>query len=184
MKGISYTGWSANVYFSPASDESLARARQAGCDWVEVTVWWFQDNINSTVIAPDYSPQWYSATPESVIHAIQRCHQLGMKVMLKALVDLKTSTHWRGEIVPSNAWFNSYHSFMNFWADIATANNVELFCVGCELTKTESYAGLVDGGILVELGDRPQCRRNDRQGLYTAEQARRADNAQLLSAPF
>ena len=145
MKGISYTAWQPEAMLSPESDASLAAAREAGSNWIAICVWWFQDDVNSTVIEPDYTCEpdepddtCYSATPDSVVHAIQTSHNLGMKVMLKPMVDCQNGV-WRGEINPSAAWFNAYQDFINFWADIAEQNNVELFSVGCELKNTISW---------------------------------------------
>ncbi|MGA2323787.1 MAG: hypothetical protein ABSG22_08070 [Sedimentisphaerales bacterium] len=142
FKGISYTGWSWEDYNSINSNTSLANAQNVGCNWVAICVWWFQNNINSTVIAPIESS--YSADPCAVQIAVNRCHQLGMRVMLKPMVDLSNdSSHWRGQIVPSAAWFTAYQSFIDYWADFATANNCEMFCIGCELVNTDgpSWAG-------------------------------------------
>jgi len=136
MKGVSYTAWSEDALFTEDSDISLANARAIGCNWVAICVWWFQDNINSTVIEPDYTR--YSAEPNSVVHAINRCHELGMKVMLKPMVDCRDGS-WRGNINPSTDWFSAYQDFANFWADIAQDNKVEMFCIGCELVNTLSW---------------------------------------------
>jgi len=119
------------------SDASLGMARVDGCNWVGICVWWFQDNVNSSSIEPDYTR--YSATPDSVVHAINRCHELGMKVMLKPMVDCRDGT-WRGLIKPSHDWFVEYTNFVNFWAEVAEANSVEVFCAGCELRDTVSWS--------------------------------------------
>jgi len=137
MRGVSYTAWSRDALLSEDSDGSLADAAEIGCNWIAICVWWFQDNINSSIIEPDYGR--YSASPESVVHAIATCHKLGMKVMLKAMIDCRDGS-WRGYINPGAAWFAEYHDFINFWADIARDNDVELFCVGCELVNTVSWA--------------------------------------------
>jgi hypothetical protein len=139
FKGMSYCGWDANAYSTIDSNTSLARLKDTSCQWVAIIVVWFQDNINSTSIEPNYNK--YSVRPESVKVAINRCHQLGMKVMLKPMVDLsKDPNHWRGQIVPSAAWFAEYHDFLNYWADFAEQNDVEMFCIGCELVATDSSA--------------------------------------------
>jgi len=139
FKGMSYCGWSQYSYSTTDSNNSLANLQQTGCQWVAINVWWFQDTIYSTVIEPNYL--LYSVRPESVKVAVDRCHQLGMKVMLKPNVDLAhDSDHWRGQIVPSTAWFNAYRGFINYWADFAEQNNVELFSIGCELVNTSSWA--------------------------------------------
>lgn len=137
MKGVSYTAWSPDVMLSAKSDDSLAKAREDGCNWIAICVWWFQDGVDSTIIEPDYSR--YSATTESVIHAIDTCHNLGMKVMLKPMVDCRDG-NWRGNIKPSNDWFSTYGDFITFWAQIAHEHKVESFCVGCELVKTVSWS--------------------------------------------
>jgi hypothetical protein len=102
-----------------------------------VNVYWFQDDVNSTIIEPDYS--LFSSTPESIIHAIDKCHELQMKVMLKPMVDCRDET-WRGFINPSQQWFEAYRNFINFWAGIAEEHNVELFCTGCELMNTTGWS--------------------------------------------
>ena len=137
MKGVSYTAWEPDALSTPASDASIEAASDDGCNWIAVCVWEFQDSSASTVIAPDYSS--YSATPESVADAIRRCHELGLNVMLKPMIDCK-SCSWRGEIQPSAGWFTAYQEFVNRWAQIAHDNSVEMFCVGCELRDTVSWS--------------------------------------------
>jgi len=137
IKGVSYTPWSADALFSTESDESLVAARAIGCNWIALCVWWFQDDPEATVIEPDY--ERYSVDPNSVAYAIQRCHQLGMKVMLKPMVDCRDGS-WRGEIQPCSQWFASYREFITFWADLAAAQRVEMLCVGCELKQTVGWS--------------------------------------------
>ncbi len=133
IKGMSYIAWDANGLFTEDSNTSLKNIKQIGCNWVGLNVCWFQDDVNSISIGPDYTR--YSSTPESVIHAIDKCHELRMKVMLKPLIECRDGT-WRGFINPSEQWFAAYRNFINFWAGIAQEHNVELFCVGCEFMNT------------------------------------------------
>ena len=137
MKGVSYTAWQPDAMLSQDSNRSLAKARADGCNWIALCVWWFQNNVSSTTIESDYTR--YSATPESVVHAINQCHEQGMKVMLKPMVDCRDGD-WRGDINPSDDWFSAYQEFISFWAQIAEEHQVELFCIGCELTKTVSWS--------------------------------------------
>jgi hypothetical protein len=141
FKGISYVGWWAYAYSSADSNTSLGDAKNAGCQWVAINVWWFQDTVNSSYIYPDYNSSWYSVRSESVKVAVDRCHQLGMKVMLKPMLDVKSPRGtWRAYIEPNDAWFAAYHTFINYWADFAEANNCEMFCIGCEFENTSSWA--------------------------------------------
>jgi hypothetical protein len=140
FKGVNYANWwPPDGYSSSNSDQSLANAKDAGCQWVAINVFWFQDTINSTVIEPNYN--MFSSYPGSVKHAVERCHQLGMKVMLRPNLDLAHDPdHWRGQIVPSTAWFTAYHGFINYWADFAEQNDVDILSIGAELSATDPCA--------------------------------------------
>ena len=144
IRGVSYTAWEPDTFSSPTSDASLEAALDDGCNWIAICVWEFQDTATSTEIAPDYDS--YSATPESVADAIRRCHELGINVMLKPMIDCK-SCSWRGEIQPSAEWFTAYQGFVNRWAQVARDNSVEMFCVGCELRDTVSWSASWRGVI-------------------------------------
>lgn len=56
---------------------------------------------------------------------------------------------WRGEIKPSDEWFESYSGFLNFFAELAEQNGVEMFCVGCEYKETtgetEQWESVIQG---------------------------------------
>jgi len=71
--------------------------------------------------------------------------------MIEALEREKTRSYpvWRGEIQPSDEWFESYSNFINFFAEFAEQNDVELFCVGCEYKETtgetEQWENVIQG---------------------------------------
>jgi len=146
FKGMSYTPWSENVLATPQSDQSIAEMKAIDVDTVALNVWWFQDHVNATVITEDFN--YYSASTDSVVHAIGQIHSEGMRVMLKPMVDCRDGT-WRGQINPSDAWFTEYGSFINYWADVAAAQNVGVLSVGCEFKKTvgwsDSWRNVVSG---------------------------------------
>jgi hypothetical protein len=141
FKGMSYVGWSEYACSTPDSNQSLANLKDTGCQWAAVAVFWFQDTTTSTDIYPDYS--WYSVRPESIKVAVDRCHQLGMKVMLKPMLDTKTG-QWRAYIEPNDTWFAEYHTFINYWADFAEQNDIEMFCIGCELENSATNPSWAD----------------------------------------
>ena len=134
QRGMSYTAWSYQAYSNADSDESLNRMMEVNIDWVAVCVWWFQDQIDSTKIYP--RPDMYTASNNSVAHAIDRAHELGLKVMLKPMVD-PVGLGWRGMIPGSPEWFESYADFIYFFAEMAEIYGVELFCVGCEFNAND-----------------------------------------------
>lgn len=138
QKGMSYRPAPYPNYYpydTPESDESLRRMAEANVEWVAILTWWFQENLTSTQIYPhsDYTP-----TNEALRHAIQRAHELGLKVMLKPMIDTENASKYpRWMIPPSPAWFASYKTFISSYAQFAQENDIELFCIGCEFKYTE-----------------------------------------------
>jgi hypothetical protein len=136
-RGMSYTSWGQEALSEPGSDQSLVKMRAVGVDTVSINVWEFQDNKNSTEIAPDFSR--YSSSESSIRHAIRRAKSLGMKVMLKPNIDLRDGT-WRAEIVPSDAWFAAYRGFIWKYATIAQQEGVDIMSIGTEFRDTEGWS--------------------------------------------
>jgi hypothetical protein len=138
MKGMTVTAWSAEAYNSSNFDQSITDLADIKANWVTFTVFWFMEKYNDTEI--HRRPDLYTSSDSSLIHAIQKAHELNMKVVLKPMVDVVDGT-WRGMISPFNwtLWFDSYRDFMNYYADLAEANSVELFTVGTELRSSQSY---------------------------------------------
>ena len=140
---MSFASWQAGEYSQAGSDLSLAMITSTGAGWISLVVTRYQDTIASTTI---YSS---AATPTDadLIHAINRAHALGLKVMLKPHLDLAADpSHWRGEIGQGftgaqwATWFTSYQAFINHYAQLAQAQGVDQFCVGTELVTTETQS--------------------------------------------
>jgi hypothetical protein len=152
QKGLSYSCWSSDDFGSSVSDESLRLLAETGTEWIALCFSWIQSNTISHDIHP-YSSG--TPTPESLKHAIITAHSLGLKVMLKPMVEAVERKEdlsypvWRGEIKPSNEWFDSYSVFINFFAEFGEQNDVELFCVGCEYKATtnekEEWERIIQG---------------------------------------
>jgi hypothetical protein len=121
-------------------ENALDQLDRTHANYVSLIVTWYMDEATSTSI---YSDTQRTHTDEEIAETIQEIHKRGMGVMLKPHVDVQDDT-WRGEIVPSDpgAWFASYESFITRYADIAEANNVELFSIGTEFASLSgnSYA--------------------------------------------
>ncbi|MFH1239037.1 MAG: discoidin domain-containing protein, partial [bacterium] len=133
--GVVFTSWHETEIATKKSDVSIKHLYDDdNVRFLSVMVNWYQEDINSTVIGRD---KLAGSTPmdEAVGHAINYAHSLGMKVMLKPHVDVH-SGDGRQYIIPSVDWFASYTEFILHYAEIAEEYNVELFCVGTELTQT------------------------------------------------
>ncbi len=139
QKGIAFSAWSSDAFSDPMSDESLSLLAQTNAEWISLCFSWYQSSTTSADIALD---PVMSPTVESLQHAVETAHSLGLKVMLKPMIEPKERQEvlpypvWRGEIEPSDEWFASYSNFLNYFADFAQTNDVEMFCVGCEYKTT------------------------------------------------
>ena len=138
QKGMCYVTWNAGKYSTPASDASLKEVSALGTKWVAILTTWYQQKCSDTTIAPTKD----TPSDESIIHAINTAHSLGMKVMLKPHLDIVDTSDgsWRGDIgckvgLDWKAWFESYRDFMLHYAKLAQENNVEIVCIGTELTS-------------------------------------------------
>ena len=138
-KGMSYTSFGANVLSTPASDQSLLNMSMVGTDTVALNFWWFQSSTSANTMAEDDSR--YSSTLSSISHAIDTIHNLGMKVLLKPMLDVNDGT-WRAYIDPSDKdlWFSHYTDFIGGFADLAKTKGVELLSIGCEMNTLEQAA--------------------------------------------
>ncbi|MBU4346171.1 MAG: hypothetical protein KKH29_02455 [Candidatus Omnitrophica bacterium] len=139
QKGICYAAWERNRYLSTHSDRSLEELARTGAEWVAIVTTYYQDRFDSTAIyATEITP-----SDESIIHVINRAHQLGLKVMLKPhlnLLDRKDGL-CRLDIGFQNqhdwqAWFTQYLDFILHYAKMAEETGAELFCIGTELSFT------------------------------------------------
>jgi hypothetical protein len=72
---------------------------------------------------------------EALKHAVDTCHKLGFRVMMKPHVDPRTNEA-RVNIMASEKWFDSYEEFVLRYAKFSQENDVELFSVGTELEAT------------------------------------------------
>ena len=143
QKGMTYATWTKDALGGAASEASLDRLAATGSRWVALVPTWYQRDYDSTEISPtDKTP-----TDASLLHAIDRAHELKLKVMLKPQLDLSEGedVNWRGEIDFPNdpaawrAWFASYEQFLLHYAALAQAHRVELLCVGTELTSASVW---------------------------------------------
>ncbi|MFH1239275.1 MAG: hypothetical protein V1653_04080, partial [bacterium] len=144
QKGISFVTWNKDYYATPTADEALKKLATTGAEWVGLHTTWYQDKVDSL----DIHTTEKTPSDESLIHAIETIHGLGLKVMLKPQLDLIDTSggEWRGSIEFSNendwqAWFDNYTKFMVHYAQIAQEEKVEMLCIGTELTSAAMLRG-------------------------------------------
>lgn len=134
QKGMSYRHYPYS-YDSSFSNESLERMAATNTEYVAITVWWLQKNVTTTQI---FRKAGWTATDKALATVVAKAHELGMKAMLKPMVDPEDAyTQFRGDIPSTPEWFESYRAFITSYATFAEENNVDLFCIGCEFRATE-----------------------------------------------
>lgn len=138
QKGMTFIAWTERGYDNPNSVKAMEQLVSIGVEWVALVPSWYQDKPDTTKIYPlkDKSP-----SDESLIFAIRKLHDLGLKITLQPHLNLvKGEGKWRGEIgftEPGDwqAWFESYTAFILHYAELAAGENVEILCIGTELTN-------------------------------------------------
>ena len=144
QKGFCYASWQSGEYSKVDADLALQRLAATGIEWLGLVVTRYQENIASTIITATEQ----TATDADLIHVITQAHALGLKVLLKPHVDLDNDPdHWRGQIGEAftneaqwAAWFSSYRSTIEHYAELAQAQGVNQFCLGTELVGTTGRA--------------------------------------------
>lgn len=153
QKGVCYVTWSKDRYSTAQSDASLKELAKTGTKWVAILTTWYQDKCYTVNIFPTKD----TPSDSSLIHAIEVAHSLGMKVMLKPHLDIIDTSDgsWRGDIACSTEpnwqiWFESYRDFILHYAKIAQEHNVEMLCIGTELTSVSTIKESMWKGIVIK----------------------------------
>lgn len=118
-------------------------ARTTGCNTVILPVCAWQDHPWSTVMDSD-TPDVMS--PEDVARVCACARELGLKVILKAMVNCRDGA-WRAYInfmdnpVPTEPcwadWFSSWNRHVCLTADMARENRADMLCIGCEMVSAD-----------------------------------------------
>ncbi len=137
--GICYTSWMDDEFGSVASDFTLAKVKQMGYDSVSIIVPGYQMEINSEKVFTNDHPGGDTPTLEALKHAVETCHKIGLRVMIKPHIDPRTDEP-RINIIANEKWFDSYEEFILRYARFSEENKVAMFAVGTELEGTSFSA--------------------------------------------
>ena len=137
QSGANFTSWWNDTYSGGTSDASLQALRDTGANSVAILSTWYMPTGTSTQIAPDSQK---TPTDASILHAMSTARSLGLRVVLKPHVDSPDGP-FRGDIRPSDvgAWFASYRTFIDHYADLAQQGGASMLEVGTELTSMSGY---------------------------------------------
>jgi hypothetical protein len=140
QRGITLTAYEQNTYRTAETRQSLEALAETGANWVGIIVIGYQRTRMDTTI--DRTGE-NTPTDADLRAIIAEARRLGLKVMLKPLVDLSDDAgHWRGDIGDGFTdaqwpqWFAAYTDFITHYAALAKAEKIDLFCVGTEFQGT------------------------------------------------
>src|SRR5436309_9033357 len=138
QRGVNFNTYRPNAYAMPGTQTSLQRVASDGNDSVEIVSTWYMQDASSNTIAPDPTS---TPTDYSILQAMQTARSLGLGVVLKPHVN-SSDGRWRGFIHPSDpsAWFASYRSFIDHYADLAQQGGAEMLVIGDELKSMSGSA--------------------------------------------
>jgi hypothetical protein len=138
QRGVNFNNYLPNAYAMPGSDSSLARVAADGNDSAEIVTTWYSADSSSSTIAPDAKR---TPTDYSILHAMQTASSLGLAVVLKPHVNINSGA-WRGGIHPADpaAWFASYESFIDHYAELAQQGGAKMLVVGDELKSMSGWS--------------------------------------------
>lgn len=139
-------GWvgERGTWATPAASHSMRAMADHAVTWTAIAYAGEQATPLSTEVPVDAAR---TVTDDEIVWAIREAHARGMKVCLKPVVNVADGT-WRAHIgffdwdVPGEPswtqWFASYAEFILHAARIAEAEGCAMFCIGCEMVRSDA----------------------------------------------
>ncbi|MEM7819693.1 MAG: hypothetical protein QXD48_02585 [Candidatus Aenigmatarchaeota archaeon] len=136
--GFTFTVWNnSNLH----TYDVIKRLIEIGIKDISIHIPWYQDFKESTEIHNYKSG--VKATPDDkyIKELIYDAKENNMCIMIKPCIYVLDKNTWHGEIEPKDKdkWFKSYSEIILHYVNIAKKHNIEIFCIGNELTSMEKY---------------------------------------------
>ncbi len=134
MTGVSFL--TENQPIAGSSGE-FQRIKADGANTVSFDVWWVVPSQSSSSIAP---APGITDSDADLIAAAQEARQAGLRVTLTPKFVLGTTT-WRAYYNPPDpaAFFSSYRTMIDHYADLAQQTGMSLLYVGSEMIDSDGY---------------------------------------------
>ncbi len=133
MKGITMVAPPREFQNDPIPDIVKVNA-----EWIGLVPFGFT-RIGQTEVYFNSDRQWWGEKPEGVKKCVQLAHNQGLKVMIKPQVyiprgwigdmDFDTDEEWL-------SWEASYRVYIMEFAQVASAENAEMLCIGTEIRES------------------------------------------------
>ena len=146
--------------FGRLDTTNLKNLEQTNFDWITVVTWGYQDDIDGVEIRHDNATDSLKLLQigQDLINKINAAHEGGFKVFFKPhlWISYASNGKWRSDVYPTNEenwleWAENYRSFIKKCALIAEQTQVEMFCIGTELTKLSLGKPLYWKSLITEI---------------------------------
>lgn len=151
IKGFTFGwGYRRNDWNEASCYASLdALIERTASDTIILPVLGLQEHTYATHVYKSSKEHEQIPTKEEVERVIGYCHEKGLRVILKCVVNCLDG-YWRAYInffskdvvcEPTwQDWFESYGAYVAYVADIAQKNQVEMLMVGCEMVCSDGQS--------------------------------------------
>lgn len=139
--GVNFGNYDGIDLLSKESLQSLRNAKNTRINWLAIVVTGFQDSAQDTQI---FTLSQLTPAPDELAAFIQEVKKLNLRIMLKFHINLLNDVkQWSGNVGKGfgekqwQKWFASYEDFLNPYLTKEILSNVDIICIGNELTMTE-----------------------------------------------
>ena len=119
--------------------DALEQMAATGFNAVQIVTPMFQDNGASATVQVRRGPG-LGPSQSDIVSLLSHARQLGLSTMLMPQINFKNprGNEWRGKLQPEywGPWWDSYRHTIHEFLEIAEANQVDVFVIGCELLTT------------------------------------------------
>lgn len=139
QKGMTFThGYGqGDDLMSRESSMSMQYLKRINVEWIALNPFAYQQTVQDPLLLFGEDPP-----DHDLRHGIREARRLGFKVMLKPHVWVReqSTREWRGTIGQDSEegwrqWWEHYESFILHYAQLAAQEEVEIFCIGVELSR-------------------------------------------------
>jgi hypothetical protein len=129
-------------YGTSASNQTVAELRALGCNWIAITPFGRQWDLQHTEIQLDFEAP-FASNRLAILRMVAQAHEQGLRVLLVPHLWIERPGLWRGEIDPGTdarwqQWFASYTRFVTTWAAVAEESGVEMLSIGVEMKSSSA----------------------------------------------